>query len=90
MFIQVFVFEERQKNEEIVLGTYGIPKKWYFPFTKSYWTGEVREQSNWTKKLLKNRFIKWIMCRKRRMCYEFNWSITNLNNSGGNQRNQFE
>ncbi|CAF4793141.1 unnamed protein product, partial [Rotaria sp. Silwood2] len=27
--------------ENVYPGTYGIPKKWYFPFTISYWTGEI-------------------------------------------------
>lgn len=85
-----FFSEENFKKDEIVVGTYGIPKKWYFPFTASYWTGEVREQSNWMKKLTKNRFIKWITCRNRRMSYELNWSTTNLNDSGRNQRNEIQ
>lgn len=24
----------------LFLGQYGIPRPWYFPFTKSYWFGE--------------------------------------------------
>lgn len=26
------------------LGQYGIPRPWYFPFTKSYWFGEESEK----------------------------------------------
>lgn len=25
------------------LGQYGIPRPWYFPFTKSYWFGEEQQ-----------------------------------------------
>lgn len=34
--------------EALIPGKYGIPKPWYFPFTKSYWIGEYEEKSNIT------------------------------------------
>ena len=73
----------------LVVGSYGIPKKWYFPFTASYWTGESHQPINWSEKFKENRFIKWITCRKRRMRYDFNWSTTNLDDSGRNQSMKF-
>lgn len=27
-------------------GKYGVPRKWYFPFQKSYWTGNVTKENN--------------------------------------------
>ena len=70
------------------LGTYGIPKKWYFPFTISYWTGEKYTEPNWIKKLKNIRIINWIKCRKHHMTYQFHWSTTALNDSGRNQSNK--
>ncbi len=67
------------------IGTYGIPKKWYFPFTASYWTGETYPQANWVKKLNNSRLFNWIKCRKHHMSYQFHWSTTNLNDSNRNQ-----
>jgi hypothetical protein len=63
----------------VCLGSYGIPKKWYFPFTVSYWTGETYDQPNWVKKFKNIKLFNWIKCRKRHMSYHFHWSTTSLN-----------
>ena len=35
----------------VILGSYGLPKPWYFPFTASYWCGHhmktEAEQCSW-------------------------------------------
>ena len=61
------------------LGSYGIPKKWYFPFTITYWTGETYVQPDWVKKFKNIKLFNWIKCRKHHMSYHFNWSATSLN-----------
>ncbi len=71
--------------ENVFPGTYGIPKKWYFPFTVSYWTGEIYIQPNWMKKMSNNKLFNWIKCRKHHMSYQFHWSTTNLNDPTRNQ-----
>ncbi|CAF0986967.1 unnamed protein product [Rotaria sordida] len=65
--------------ENVYPGTYGIPKKWYFPFTISYWTGETYNEPNWIKKLKKINLFRWIICRKRLTSYNLRWSTSSLN-----------
>ncbi|CAF3803987.1 unnamed protein product [Rotaria sordida] len=65
--------------ENVYPGTYGIPKKWYFPFTISYWTGETYNEPNWIKKLKKKNLFRWIICRKRHTSYNLRWSTSSLN-----------
>ncbi|CAF4081664.1 unnamed protein product [Rotaria sordida] len=65
--------------ENIYPGTYGIPKKWYFPFTISYWTGETYVEPNWIKKFKKINLFRWIICGKHHMPYTFHWSTLSLN-----------
>lgn len=38
--------------EAVFPGQYGIPRRWYFPFTKSYWCGE---KCGWTTSVPRNR-----------------------------------
>lgn len=75
--------------ENVYPGTYGIPKKWYFPFTASYWTGESYVQPNWIKKLKKTRFFNWYICKKHHMSYQFNWSSVSISQiTSDSSRNQ--
>ncbi|CAF1655294.1 unnamed protein product, partial [Adineta ricciae] len=75
--------------ENVYPGTYGIPKKWYFPFTASYWTGESYVQPNWLKKLKKTRLFNWYICKKHHMSYQFNWSSASISQiTGDSNRNE--
>ncbi|CAF3675437.1 unnamed protein product [Rotaria socialis] len=65
--------------ENVYPGTYGIPKKWYFPFTISYWTGETCVEPDWIKKFKRISLFKWFTCRKHHMSYQFHWSSSSLN-----------
>ncbi|CAF4637163.1 unnamed protein product [Rotaria sp. Silwood1] len=65
--------------ENVYPGAYGLPKKWYFPFTISYWTGETYVESNWIKKLKRISLFRWIICRKYCMSYTFHLSASSLN-----------
>lgn len=40
----VFV-DNTEENIFSVSGQYGIPRPWYFPFTRTYWCGEKENQS---------------------------------------------
>lgn len=73
--------------ENVFPGSYGIPKKWYFPLTSSYWTGESYSEPNWIKKLKTIKLFNWIRFGKRHRSYQFHWSTTSLNDSGRNQSN---
>ncbi|UJR38397.1 hypothetical protein I4U23_031066 [Adineta vaga] len=79
--------------ENVFPGTYGIPKKWYFPFTISYWTGETYTEPSWMKKLKKVKFFNWYICKKHRMSYRFDWSsssIYQITNDTNRNQNYFE
>nr|QUF59424.1 ATP-binding cassette transporter Abca1-like2 [Brachionus angularis] len=49
--------------EAVFPGEYGIPKKWYFPFQKSYWLGQKPTQDEPNNK--KFNFLKSIFKRKK-------------------------
>lgn len=71
--------------ENVYPGTYGIPKKWYFPLTSSYWSGQTSRQSKFEKKLANFSLRNWIPCRKRYASYQVNWSTTTLSDGDRNQ-----
>ncbi|CAF1349808.1 unnamed protein product [Adineta steineri] len=75
--------------ENVYPGTFGIPKKWYFPFTISYWTGESYNEPNWMTNFRKTKIFNWFICKKHHMSYQFHWSSSSLNQmTNDSNRNQ--
>ncbi|CAF0992599.1 unnamed protein product, partial [Didymodactylos carnosus] len=44
--------------ENVYPGSYGIPKKWYFPFTLNYWYGPMYTEPNWLLKLKQTYLVR--------------------------------
>ncbi|XP_045462666.1 phospholipid-transporting ATPase ABCA1-like [Harmonia axyridis] len=55
IFVYIFV---TLYVEQIYPGEFGVPQKWYFPFTMEYWTGEKVSISNGRQSTIKGEFFE--------------------------------